>query len=177
MTKKNSEQNVHSLNEILLKHLEQRSPKALEVIDELKRIGMKEKDNGLIGYAYYRYAYYYYFTLPDSNRFHGNLQQAIKYLLRSDNKEYLGGSYNLVAYGAQDLGSYDVAYAYLTLAIHASEQVEGIALPGIIEANAGRLLIELGNAKKGRSEVKKAAKVISQFPSMHVYHYNMVIYI
>ena len=166
---------VESLNNDLLKLLDERNTDAIKVIDKLKREGLKENDNNLIGYAYYRYAYYYYFTHQNLELFHKNVQTAIKYLLRSDNKEYLGGAYNLVAYDALDLGCYDVAYAYYRLAYHASRKVEGIALPLIIEANAGRLLMEMGDVRKGRSLFRTAAKGLEKFKTIHVFHYNMVI--
>ena len=166
---------VESLNRDLLKLLDERNADAIKVIDKLKREGFKEKDNNLIGYAYYRYAYYYYFTSHNLELFHKSLQMAIKYLLRSDNKEYLGGAYNLVAYDALDLGCFDVAYAYYRLAHRASKEVEGIALPLIIEANAGRLLLEMGDARKGRAAFRRAAKGLEKFKSLHVFHYNMVI--
>ena len=164
-----------SLNSELLKLLEARSPLALGVIGKLKRMGEKEKNNSLIGYAYYRYAYYYYFTIPESSKFHKNLQLAIKYLIRSDNQEYLAAAYNLVAYDAEDLGAFDVAYAYFMLALHASEEIKGIALPGIVSGNAGRLLVELGDIKEGRSLIRKSFKNLKNFTSMHVYNYNMII--
>ena len=107
-----SDARVEELNKTLMAYLESRSSKALGVISELKNIGMETGDDGLIGYAYYRYAYYYYFTNQDMKKFRRNLQKAISYLLRSNNREYLVGSYNLVAYDAQDLGMYDIAYAY-----------------------------------------------------------------
>ena len=166
---------VESLNQELLKLLEERNIKALKVIDELKKIGLKEKDNNLIGYAYYRYSYYYYFTHYDIDLFHKNVQKAIKYLLRSNNQEYLGGIYNLIAYDAQDLDCYDVAYAYFRLAYNASKEIEDIALPAIVEANSGRLLIEMGEAARGITILKRAIKNLKKFTSLHVYHYNMVI--
>ena len=175
MSEVDTKQKVDSLNRTLMKLLGERSAEAVNVIDELVRIGKRENDNSLLGYAYYRFAYFYYFTRQDLKKFHKNLQIAIKYLLRSDNKEYLGGAYNLLAYDAQDLGCYDIAYAYFKLAVHASKQVEGIALPGIIDANAGRLLLELGDTKHGRVMLREAVKIIRKFKDLHVYHYNMII--
>lgn len=166
---------VELLNQELLKLLQERSEKALEVIDNLKRIGLKEKDNNLIGYAYYRYSYYYYFTDYDLALFHKNVQKAIEYLLRSDNKEYLGGAYNLIAYDAQDLGCYDVAYAYFGLAYRASKEIKDIALPDIVEANSGRLLIEMGEASQGIHILKRVLKNLEKTTSLQIYHYNMVI--
>ena len=150
-------------------------PKALQIIRKLKKIGMESEDNALIGYAYYRYAYYYYFTVQDLHKFRKYVQIAIRYLLRSDDKEFLGGAYNLVAYDAQDLGCYDVAYAFFMIAVQASEQKEGIGLPGLIEASAGRTLIELGDYKKGRRQQKNAIKRMQEYTDMHVYHYNMIL--
>ncbi len=166
---------IEDLDSRLLKALQARDPEALEIIGEMKRIGEETGDNGLIGYAYYRYAYYYYFTSMDLSRFRENVQIAIRFLLRSDNKEYLGGAYNLIAYDAQDRGCYDVAYAYFMTAVRTTRQLPGIALPGIIEANAGRLLIELGEYRKGRKQQRDAVRIIKPIRDMHVYNYNMIV--
>ncbi len=166
---------VRELNEELMRLLGARKSESLAIIDKLNRKGKRSGDNALIGYAQYRYAYYYYFTIQDLSKFRKHIQLAIHYLLRSDNKEYLGGTYNLIAYDAQDQGCYDVAYAYFMIAVQASEQQEGIPLPGLIEASAGRLLIELGDLKKGRRQQKSAIRRIRPYTDMHVYHYNMII--
>ena len=72
-----------------MKLLGNQDPKVLEIIDEIKKLGISKKDNAIIGYAYYRYAYYYYFTAQDLRKFRKNVQEAIKYLLRSNDKEFL----------------------------------------------------------------------------------------
>ena len=169
------EKDIKLLNQELMKLLGNQDPKVLEIIDEIKKLGISKKDNAIIGYAYYRYAYYYYFTAQDLRKFRKNVQEAIKYLLRSNDKEFLGGAYNLIAYDAQDQGNYDVAYAYYMLAVKTSEQAEDISLPGLLEANAGRLLVELGELKKGQAQLKSAIKRIKKFTSMHVYNYNMIL--
>ena len=165
---------VEILKQKLLKLLGAQDPKSLSVIRQLRKIGEADGDNGLIGYAYYRYAYYYYFSNQDLKKFRKYLQLAIRYLLRSDDKEFLGGAYNLVAYDAQDQGSYDVAYAYFMIALQTAEQVSGIALPGLLAANAGRLLVELDNPRKGRAQLREAARRMRPFTNMHVYNYNMI---
>ena len=133
--KRRTTNNYDELNRDLLKLLSAQDPKALDVIAKIKKIGVDKKDNQIIGYAYYRYAYFYYFSVPDVTLFRKNVQKAIQYLLRSEDKEYLGGAYNLVAYDAIDQACYDIAYAYYMIAVKTAEQVEGIALPGLIEAN------------------------------------------
>ena len=163
------------LNHELMELLEARDPRALEVIDRIRAMGVRRRDNAVKGYAFYRYAYYYYFTRRDLALFRKNVRQAIRYLLRSDDKEYLAGAYNLVAYDAQDMGCYDVAYAYFMIGVHTAEQKEGIALPGLIEASAGRLLIEMGEYRKGRARQKSAMRRMRRFPDMHTYHYNMIL--
>lgn len=175
MEKMDIQKKAELLNNELLSLLSSRDSSALKVIAKIKRLGIENKDNALIGYAYYRYAYFYYFTKQDLKKFRKYVQAAIQYLLRSDDKEYLGGSYNLIAYDAIDQGAYDIAYAYYMLAIKASRQKKDIALPGLIEANAGRLLIELKDYKKGRTQIKRAIKIISKFKNLHVYDYNMIL--
>ena len=168
-------QDFDVLNKQLMKLLKAQDPKALKIIDKLKNIGIRKKDNSLIGYAYYRYAYFYYFSNQDLSKFRKNVQLAIKHLIRSDNKEFLGGSYNLVAYDALDQGCYDVAYAYYMLAVKTLENEHNISLPGLIEASAGRLLIELGDYKKGQTQQKSAIMKMRKFTNMHVYDYNMIL--
>ena len=172
--KKDIKKEIAELNSELLKLLSERNPKSLDVISKIKKIGITNNDNGIIGYAYYRYAYYYYFTNQDLKKFRSYIIMAIKFLLRSDNKEFLGASYNLVAYDAQDLGCYDSAYAYFMTAAKITENIEGIPLPGLIQANAGRLLLELGDYKTGQKQLKKALKIMTKYTSMHVYNYNMI---
>ncbi len=166
---------IEELKNKLMKRLGALDPKAIEVIDELKKKGIETKDDDLVGYAYYRYAYYYYFTAQDLTKFRKAVFDAIKYLLRSGDKEYLGGAYNLIAYDAMDLGSYDVAYAYYMMAVKTAEQKDGIALPGMVEASAGRLLIELGDYEKGQNQQKNAIKRMEEFTDMHVFNYNMIL--
>lgn len=162
------------LNNNLLSYLDARDPKALKVISELKNLGLERGDNDIIGYAYYRYAYYYYFTAQDIKKLRKYLQIAIKYLLRSNNKEYLGAAYNLVAYDAQDQGSYDIAYAYYMIALKTLDGVEGTPLPALIASSAGRLLTEFGKYKQGRKELKASARRLIHFKDMHVFNYNMI---
>ena len=163
------------LNKELLALLGKQDSKAVKVIDKIMKLGEELEDADMIGYAYYRYAYYSYFTVHDLKKFRKDLQVAIRYLLRIDNKEYLGGAYDLVAYDASDLGCYDVAYAFYMMAIQACEGLEGIALPGMVEANAGRLLLELGDYEKGRASLLSGVKKMKEFPGMHVYNYNMIL--
>ena len=174
MTSNTEQYNVEALKEELMKCLGARDPKSLSIIHKLKQIATEKKDNGLLGYAYYRYAYFYYFSQTDRKKFRRNLQLAIRYLLRSRDMEYLGGAYNLVAYDAQDQGYYDVAYAYFMIAFQAASQVDGIALPGLIEANAGRILLELGEYRQGRKQLADAARRTRPYTTLHVYHYNMI---
>ena len=173
--KRRTTNNYDELNRDLLKLLSAQDPKALDAIAKIKKIGVDKKDNQIIGYAYYRYAYFYYFSVPDVTLFRKNVQKAIQYLLRSEDKEYLGGAYNLVAYDAIDQACYDIAYAYYMIAVKTAEQVEGIALPGLIEANAGRLLVELGDYKKGQKQLQHAVRTIAKFKDMYVYNYNMIL--
>ena len=168
-------EDIEALKEELMLLLSHRSVKALRVIDKLRRIAVQRKDVSLLGYVYYRYAYFYYFTVSDQDEFRKYLQLAVHHLLRSGDMEFLGGTYNLIAYDAQDLGCYDVAYAYFMIAARTCAQVEGIALPGLLEANGGRLLTELGDYQAGRRHLRKALKMIRPFKSMHVYHYNMLV--
>jgi len=162
------------LNNKLLRCLDARDPKALKVISELKNLGLDRGDNDIIGYAYYRYAYYYYFTAQDIKKLRKHVQIAIKYLLRSDNKEYLGAAYNLVAYDAQDQGSFDIAYAYYMIALKTLEDLEGTPLPALIASSAGRLLTEFGKYKQGREELKASAEKLIHFKDMHVFNYNLI---
>ena len=149
-------------------------PSAIKLIRRLEKTARDKGDDKLLGYAYYRYAYYYYFTVPDVELFRKHMQDAIRFLLRSGDREYLAGTYNLVAYDAQDHGVYDLAYAYFRLAVYAAEPLKGISLPGLVEASAGRLMIELGQAKEGRAQIKSAIKKMRPITTMHVYHYNMI---
>lgn len=173
MEKKRNE--IDALKQELMNLLEVHDPRALQVIRKIRKIAIDTDDVSLLGYAYYRYAYYYYFSDLNLKLFRKYLQLAIRVLLRSDDREFLGGAYNLVAYDAQDLGCYDVAYAFFMIAVQTCEQVEGIALPGLIEANAGRILIELGEYRQGRQQLGRAARRLRGFPSMHVYNYNMIL--
>lgn len=162
------------LNNKLLNCLDARDPKSLKVVSEIKNLGLERGDNDIIGYAYYRYAYYYYFTAQDKKKLRKYLQIAIKYLLRSDNKEYLGAAYNLVAYDAQDQGSFDIAYAYYMIALKTLEGVEGTPLPALIASSAGRILTEFGKYREGREKLKESAGRLIHFKDMHVFNYNMI---
>lgn len=166
---------VDSTKEELMRLLAAQDDKALRVIARLKRYARENNDTALLGYVYYRYAYFYYFTAPEKKNFRKNLQIAIRHLLRAGDMEYLGSAYNLVAYDALDSGRFDIAYAYFMMAVKTSEQVEGIALPGLVEANAGHLLVELGNRSEGRKHLRSAIKRIRPFTDLHVYHYNMIV--
>ena len=173
--KKAKTKDFETLNKDLLKLLGEHDAKAIHVIDEIMELGRRKKDKNIVGYAYYRYAYYYYFTSQNTAKFRKHIEIAIKYLLRTDDKEYLGSTYNLVAYDAQDQGHYDTAYAYYMLAVQTTKDIEGIALTGMVEASAGRLLLELGDYRKGLAQLKRAVKTMKPFTDMHVYHYNMIV--
>ena len=168
-------QTTESVQKELLQRLTALDPAAISLIRRLERIARQTNDSRLLGYALYRYAYYYYFTAPDYRLFRKHVQQAIRYLLRSGDAEYLAGMYNLVAYDAQDHGCYDLAYAYFMQAVQASESLTGISLPGLVEASAGRLMTELGHAKEGRRQVRRAIKKLLPITTMHVYHYNLIV--
>lgn len=166
---------IQKLKQDLMKLLENRDPKALNYIEMLENKGAETADIDLIGYSYYRYAYYYYFTNQDILKFRKNVSEAIKYLLRSKDKEYLAGAYNLVAYDAVDQGVYDIAYAYFVMALDLLRDRHDIALPGIIEANAGRILIELGEYEDGYARMEDALNRITPFTNVHVYNYNIIL--
>lgn len=168
-------QSTESVKEALMQRLTAQDPSALKLIRLLEKRARAEGDARLLGYVYYRYAYYYYFTVFDHNLFRRYLQQAIRHLLRTQDAEYLASTYNLVAYDAQDHGCFDLAYAYFRLAVSVSEPLKGISLSGLVEASAGRLMIELGRAKEGRAQIKRAILKLKPITTMHVYHYNMII--
>lgn len=166
---------IGALKEELMQRLTAMDPKALSLIRYLERRGHQTGDMKLLGYVYYRYAYYYYFTAFDHRLFRKYLQTAIRFLLRNEDPEYLASTYNLVAYDAQDHGCYDLAYAYFRMAVSVSEPLTGISIPGLVEASAGRLMMELGRAGQGRDQIRRAIKKLHSITSMHVYHYNMII--
>ena len=168
-------QTTEAIKKELMQRLTAMDPTAILLIRRLERIGHKTGDDKLTGYAYYRYAYYYYFTNQNFQLFRKYLKLAIRYLIRCGDREFLASTYNLVAYDAQDHGCYDLAYAYFRLAVSASEPLGGISLPGLILANAGRLMTELGDAKEGRRQIRVAIGKLAPITNMHVYHYNMII--
>lgn len=166
---------IEKLNNELMELLSARDERALDIIDELKRIGSEQNDDRLLGYAYYRYAYFYYFTKQDMKMFRVYLQQAIRYLLRGEDKEFLAGAYNLVAYDAQDQGSFDMAYAYSIRALKLLAGEDELALPGLIESSAGRMLAEIENYEDGLKLMLSAIEKLEKFTDMHVYNYNMIV--
>ena len=165
---------TEALKKELIALLAARDARALKIISRLKKTAEQTGDDVLLGYAYYRYAYYYYFTARDSARFHRYLQLAIRHLLRNGDGEYLASAYNLVAYEAQDHNCYDIAYAYFMLALQVSEPLSHVAVSGVVGANAGRLLTELGYPKEGRRLIRNAIRRLLPFTSTNFYHYNMI---
>ncbi len=166
---------IEKLNNELMELLRARDERALDIIDELKRMGSEQNDDRLLGYAYYRYAYFYYFTKQDLKMFRVYLQQAIRYLLRGEDNEFLAGAYNLVAYDAQDQGSFDMAYAYSIRALKLLAGEDELALPGLIESSAGRMLAEIENYETGLKLMLSAVEKLEKFTDMHVYNYNMIV--
>ena len=166
---------IEKLNDELMELLSARDERALDIIDELKRMGSERSDDRLLGYAYYRYAYFYYFTKRDIKMFRVYLQQAIRYLLRSDDKEFLAGAYNLVAYDAQDQGCFDLAYAYSVRSLKILEGEKGLALPGLIESSTGRMLAEIEKYEEGLKLMVSAVDKLKGFTDMYVYGYNMIV--
>ena len=166
---------IEKLNDELMKLLSARDERALDIIDELKRMGSEQNDDRLLGYAYYRYAYFYYFTKQDLQRFRVYLQQAIRYLLKGEDKEFLAGAYNLVAYDAQDQGSFDMAYAYSKGALMILEGENKHALAGLIESSTGRMLAEIENYEEGLKYMLRAVAKLEKVTHMHVYNYNMIV--
>ena len=170
----NKQADKEALKKELMELLAARDPRALKMIARIKKEAEKTNDTQLLGYAYYRYAYYYYFTNKDHRKFHHHLQTAIRHLLRNGDRESLACVYNLVAYEAQDYECYDIAYAYFMLALQTAEPLTGSALPGLLEANAGRLMTELGYPKEGRKQIRSAIKRFRPITSQNFYHYNMI---
>lgn len=168
-------QTTDALKEELMQRLAALDQSALSLIRRLEKQARKTGDDKLLGYALYRYAYYYYFTVSDLRLFRKHVQSAIRFLLRSGDSEYLASTYNLVAYDAQDHGCYDLAYAYFRLAVHESEQLRGISLPGLVEASAGRLMLELGETNEGRRQSRRAIRKLKPIRTMHFYHYNLIV--
>ena len=166
---------VAAIKEELMQYLAAHDHRALTVIARLKKEAERTDDTALLGYAYYRYAYFYYFVNGDSKQFHRYIQLAIHHLLACNDREYLACAYNLVAYEAQDHNCYDIAYAYYILALRASEQEEGIAISGLVETSAGRLMTELGHPREGRRQLRNAIRRLLPLTSMHFYHYNMIV--
>ena len=166
---------VTAIKEELMQCLAAHDHRALKIIARLKKEAEQTGDASLLGYAYYRYAYYYFFVSSDSKQFHRYIQLAIHHLLACNDREYLACAYNLVAYEAQDHNCYDIAYAYYMLALRASVQEEGIAISGLVETSAGRLMTELGHPKEGRRQIRNAIKRLLPLTSMHFFHYNMIV--
>ena len=164
-----------ALKEELVRYLAAHDPQALKVISRLKRMAEATGDDALLGYAYYRYAYYYYFIQNDPRLLHRYLPLAIRHLIKGDDPEFLASAYSLVAYEAQDYNCYDIAYAYYMLAVQASKHLTGVAISGLVETSAGHLMTELGYPREGRKQIRNAIKRLTPLTNMDFYHYNMIL--
>ena len=144
------------------------------LLRKLEPIAKETKDNSLLGFVYYCYAMAY-LSRDKHEPFIEYLKLAVKYLLRTGEKDYLARAYNLFAVDAKTNGCFDIAYDYYKIASSFVEDDKNSLARAMMDANMGDLLHQMGNYKKACSYIKKSIPVIKRHEEEATFFKNTII--
>ncbi len=145
-------------------------PKSIETLNEIRDIAEEQKDEGLLGFAYYYLANTYYTLEMDYQLYRENLGTAIRHLLLANDNELLTRAYNFIGVDASNNGSYDISYYYYMLALHTCEDLGNEYLFSIVNANIGQLYVRLGDYATGREYIRKSSMNEDRSDDLYYYH-------
>ncbi len=147
------------------------------VFSSLKKIepfAKKKDDKALLGFVYYTYALAYLMREKHDEFIH-YLKLAIKYLLRTAEKDYLARAYNLFAVEAKTNGCYEIAYDYYNIASSFVREDKNSLPRAMMDANLGDLSSQMGDYKKACAYMKKSIPTIKRHAKETTFFKNALI--
>ena len=148
--------------------------KAETVLRKLKKMGEERNDSKLLGYVYFYFANIYYDD-SDYEKFQRNLREAIRHLLRSNDRELLSRSYNFFAIDAQINDAMDVAYSYYSSALQFVSEKDSPTAAGVVTQNLASFNYIIGDYLTARKYYRKGIKLIKKNKEDVFYNRNLLI--
>ena len=133
-------------------------------LKELEETAKGGEDVELLGFVYYQYALAYYTRGKHKEILH-YLKQAIRYLVRQDDRDLLAASYNVFAIEAKTNGCFEVALDYYLTAHYLVEEDKDSLAYAMTGANIADLLTQMGEYKNAYSYtkfIKQAIQIIEK---------------
>ena len=143
-------------------------------LKKLEPFAKKNNDKSLLGFVYYTYAFAYLMRENHDDFMH-YLKLAIKYLLRTGEKDYLARAYNLFAVEAKTNGCYEIAYDYYNIASSFVRDEKNSLARAMMDANLGDLSSQMGDYKKACSYMKKSMPTIRRHSEEATFFKNTLI--
>ena len=150
------------------------SSRVFSSLKKLEPIAKKTNDKALMGFVYYTYALGYLIR-EKHDQFMHYLKLAIKYLLRTGEKDYLARAYNLFAVEAKTNGCYEIAYDYYNIASSFVKEDKNSLPRAMMDANLGDLSSQMGDYKKACAYMKKSMPTIRRHSEEATFFKNTLI--
>lgn len=136
---------IRALIEQIQERRKNQDPTIMESLNTLLKIGQREKDNTLIGYAYLYMADSYYDNAYDYDDFMHYLTEGLKYQMLSGENELIARSYNLINIDAYYHGSHDMSLEALLTAKSYCDRLPSTFFHSVILHNIGGAYNRIGD--------------------------------
>ena len=165
---------IRALVEQIQERRKNQDPAIMESLETLLKIGQRERDNALIGYAYLYMADAYFDHAYPYDRFLNNLMEGMKYQMLAGENELIARSYNLIAIDALHHGSYDMNVEALISAKSYMDRMPQGFFNSVLLHNFGCAYNRIGDAEEAQRYRKQAADAILQYPEDAQFHRNLI---
>lgn len=136
---------IRALIEQIQERRKNRDPAIMESLNTLLKIGQREKDNALIGYAYYYMADSYFDNAYSHDDFIHYLTEGMKYQMLAGENELIAKSYNLIHIDAYYHGSHDMSLESLITAKTYCDRLPSTFLHSVLLHNIGGAYNQIGD--------------------------------
>ena len=149
-------------------------PAIMESLNTLLKIGKRERDNALCGYAYLYMADAFFDHAYPYEQFLFNLTEGMKYQMLAGENELIARSYNLIAIDALQHGSYDMnVEALITAKSYLDRSPQGY-FNSVLLHNFGCAYNRIGDGEESLRYHRQAADAILQYPDDSRFHHNLI---
>ncbi|MBR5970480.1 MAG: GGDEF domain-containing protein [Lachnospiraceae bacterium] len=174
MTIEHYDQSIQELFHQYREYVRTADPRRPGVIKQLRKKGLEAGDDALLGCSYRLLAEYEYFVCGNYRAFHEALRQAMRHLLRIDDKSQMAQVFYLIAIDAINKGMYDISCNYFLTASNLLER-EGLDKDAaIMRASVAHVLLMLGDYKESIRHTRSSGAVIRRYKTHSNYASNVV---
>lgn len=165
---------IRALIEQIQERRKNQDPAIMESLNTLLKIGQREKDNALIGYAYLYMADSYYDNAYDYDDFMHYLTEGLKYQMLSGENELIARSYNLINIDAYYHGSHDMSLEALLTAKSYCDRLPSTFFHSVLLHNIGGAYNRIGDYDEAIHYRLASVEAMKEHPEDSQFYRNTV---